>query len=86
MIIKEKTISVEIDGPLQPLVTKKGTTLMATKISTILHWLYQQVIKNEIIDNCGDNKDFRGYVKVSHEGRAFFGKKGERVNRGAVAV
>ena len=28
----------------------------------------------------------RGCVKVSHEGRAFFRKKGERVNRGAVGV
>ena len=44
------------------------------------------VIKNEIVDNCGDNKDFRGCVKVSQEGRAFFRKKGERVNRGAVGV
>ena len=44
------------------------------------------VIKNEIVDNCGDNKDFRVCVKVSQDGRAFFRKKGERVNKGAVGV
>ena len=44
------------------------------------------VIRNEIIDNCGDNKDFRACVKGSQEGKAFFRKKGERVSRGAVGV
>ena len=44
------------------------------------------VIKNEIVDDCGDNKDFRGCVKVSQEEIAFSRKKGERVNKGAVGV
>ena len=40
------------------------------------------VIKNEIVDNCGDNKDFRGCVKVSQEGRAFLERRGRELTGG----